>query len=225
MSVMSDFAPLDSSGCAGGQDGAVRIEAASALLLAALGAGADGGLGPAARTNPYEAATADERARFKRIPLPLPSGTRFVISQGAFGRNTHHDPGHEYTWDFDVPYGTPALAVEDGVVIQVWQPNHGGGCDSRFSADAHNIKIRHRDGTVAQYVHIQTSLQPGDRVRRGQQVAKTAQNGFICTPQLDFGVYLDDQHLFGSGQPRTIPALFEGLPEGVASEGFRGVAP
>jgi hypothetical protein len=52
-------------------------------------------------------------------------------------------------------------------------------------------------------------------------------NGFICTPQLDFGVYLDDQHIFGSAGPvRTIPLLFDGLPDGgMAHEGFVGVAP
>jgi murein DD-endopeptidase MepM/ murein hydrolase activator NlpD len=178
------------------------------------------------RSSPYESSTIDERAHFKRVVMPLPSGARFKISQGAFGCCTHNDPGHEYTWDFDVPYGTPVLAVEGGVVIQVWQPSRGGGCDPRFNEDAHNVKVRHADGTVAQYVHIQTDLKPDDRVSKGQQIAVTAMNGNICTPQLDFGIFIDAEHLFGSGRQRNIPLLFDGLPDGgMAHEGFEGVVP
>jgi hypothetical protein len=50
------------------------------------------------------------------VKLPLAPGTRFVISQGAFGRDTHNQKGIEYRWDFDVPYATPVLAVEGGTV-------------------------------------------------------------------------------------------------------------
>jgi murein DD-endopeptidase MepM/ murein hydrolase activator NlpD len=171
----------------------------------------------------YEATSPTERARFKHVILPLPPGTRFKISQGAFGRNTHNDPGHEYTWDFDVPFGTPVLSVEDGTVIQVWEPAGPGGCDPKFNETPHNIKIRHRDGTVAQYVHVDARIHVGDDVKQGQVIAVTAQNGFICTPQLDFGIYQDDQHLYGSGQMRSIPLVFDGLPDGgMGHEGYEG---
>jgi murein DD-endopeptidase MepM/ murein hydrolase activator NlpD len=166
------------------------------------------------RHNPYEVATPVERADFKKIVLPLKKGTPFKISQGAFGSSTHNDPGHEYTWDFDVPYGTPVLSVEDGIVIQVWEPNLGGGCDRKYNESAHNVKVKHHDGTVAQYVHVHSLVKKGERVKQGQQIAVTAKNGFICTPQLDFGVYQDENHLYGSGRMKSIPLLFEGLPDG-----------
>lgn len=178
------------------------------------------------RSTPYEASTAEQRATFKKVALPLPSGTHFKISQGAFGLNTHHDLGHEYTWDFDVPFGTPVLAVEDGTVLQVWEPDLGGGCDAKYNSSPHNLKIKHADGTVAQYVHINSLVKVGDIVKQGQQIAVTTKNGFICTPQLDFGIYLDEQHLYGSGQMKSIPLLFEGLPDGgMAHEGLESVCP
>jgi murein DD-endopeptidase MepM/ murein hydrolase activator NlpD len=176
--------------------------------------------------NPYEDSTAAERAHFKRVPLPLMPGTQFKISQGAFGKNSHHDPGHEYTWDFDVPYGTPVVAVADGKVIQVYEPGKGGGCEARFNDYANNVKIEHRDGTVAQYTHVDPRVRVGDEVRRGELLALTSKNGFICTPQLDFAVFKDREHLFETGHPRNIPLLFEGLPEnGMAREGLVGIVP
>jgi murein DD-endopeptidase MepM/ murein hydrolase activator NlpD len=156
----------------------------------------------------------------------LPPGTHFKVSQGAFGCCTHNDPGHEYTWDFDVPFGTPVLSVDDGKVIQVWEPNQGGGCDPKYNDSPHNIKIEHADGTVAQYVHVKSLVHEGDLVQKRQQIAVTAMNGFICTPQLDFGIFQDRHHLYGSGQMRNIPLLFEGLPDGgMAHEGYTGAVP
>jgi len=176
------------------------------------------------RSTPYETSTPEQRAQFKRVIIPLPSGTHFKISQGAFGTSTHNDPGHEYTWDFDVPFGTPVLSVEDGKVLAVWEPNSGGGCDAKFNNNAHNVKVKHSDGTVAQYVHVDSRVKVGSTVKKGQEIAVTAKNGFICTPQLDFGIYQDADHTFGSAGPvRTIPLLFDGLPDsGMAHEGYTG---
>ena len=162
------------------------------------------------------------------MPLPLPPGTRFYISQGAFGIYTHHDEGHEYTWDFDVPYGTPVLAVGDGTVIAITEQHEdgGGGCDPRYSDTAHSLWLHLQDGTVAQYVHIEARARLGQNVHRGDVLAVTARNGFICTPQLDFGVYADREHLPGSGQMRSVPLLFDGLPDGgMAHERLKGMVP
>lgn len=172
---------------------------------------------------PYEASTLQERETFKKVSMPFAQGTHFKVSQGAFGARTHNDPGHEYTWDFDVPYGTQVLAVEAGKVIQVWEPGSGGGCDPKFNGSPHNIQIEHTDGTVAQYTHIKSLVKLGDKVGEGQPIAVTAQNGFICTPQLDFTIFQDRDHTFLKGSPRNIPVLFYGLPDGgMALEGYEG---
>lgn len=91
-------------------------------------------------TGPYETASKTEIDTFKLVGLPLASGTKFWISQGAFGTNTHNEPGNEYHWDLDVPYGTDVIAVEDGVVFWVWEPDDdGGGCDPKYSAASFNV--------------------------------------------------------------------------------------
>lgn len=174
--------------------------------------------------NPYSNSTASERETFKRVALPLKARTPFKISQGAFGCCTHNLPGYEYAWDFDVPYGTQVIAVEDGEVIQVSEPKQGGGCSQKYLDSAHNIKILHGDGTIAQYVHTQSRVKIGDKVNQGQVIAETGNNGFHCTPQLHFNIFKDKNHIPELNAPKTIPVVFSGLPgDGLAQEGFTGV--
>lgn len=178
------------------------------------------------KKNFYDAASPAQMVSFKRERLPFPTGIKFLISQGAFGKKSHAEPGNEYSWDFDVPYGTPVVSVENGTVLEVWEPTDGGGCDSKFSNAAHNIKIEHEDGTVAQYGHISAKVKTGDLVREGQEIAVTAMNGWICSPQLHFGIYRSKDHLYSSSKRETIPVSFDGLPEfGKATEGLRGEVP
>jgi murein DD-endopeptidase MepM/ murein hydrolase activator NlpD len=188
------------------------------LLLALL-------LACSRKANPYEDASAADRAQFKRVRVPLPSGTSFYVSQGAFGKATHAEKGNEYQWDFDVPYGTPVVAVEDGQVIDVWEPRKGGGCDAKFSDAAHNVKVKHADGTVAQYVHVESKVRVGDGVTEGQIIALTANNGFHCQPQLHFGVYRSVDTLYTSPRRETVPLRFVGLPDEIARQDAHGVVP
>ena len=171
-------------------------------------------------SNPYLGGSANT---FKRERLPFPTYIQFKVSQGAFGKASHLEKANEYSWDFDVPYGTPVVSVENGKIIEVWQPNKGGGCDPQFEGLAHNIKVEHEDGTVAQYVHIASKLKRGDYVREGQQIAVTAMNGHICQPQLHFGIYRSKDHLYSSLQRETLPVYFDGL--GKAIEGASGEVP
>lgn len=157
--------------------------------------------------------------------LPFGPGTKFTISQGAFGQSSHNEPGNEYSWDFDVPLGTPVRAVQDGRVIEVWEPKKGGSCNPKFSDWASNIKVEHSDKTVAQYVHVDSRVRTGNRVRAGQLVAVTANDGWLCTPQLHFGIYASRSELYGSPRRRTIPLAFKGLPDGLASTGLKYKVP
>ncbi len=174
--------------------------------------------------NPYTGATSSQIVKFIKVDLPFKKGTFFKISQGAFGCCTHNLPGYEYAWDFDVPYGTPVIAVNDGEAIQVYEPNQGGGCNKEYSDRAHNIKILHDDGSVAQYVHIISKVKIGDKVVRGQVIAETGNNGFLCIPQLHFNIFQDRKHTPEVNTPKTIPVVFNGLPgDGIAHEGYEGV--
>jgi murein DD-endopeptidase MepM/ murein hydrolase activator NlpD len=175
--------------------------------------------------NPYESAPPGAVAGWKRVKVPLASGTRFVVSQGAFGRDSHNQKGIEYRWDFDVPYGTPVLAVDDGTVLGVYEPHQGGGCDPKFSEVPSSVRVEHADGTVAQYVHIDSRVSVGQIVKTGDVVAVTANNGFHCTPQLDFLVFRSRQTLYESPRRESIPLRFQGLPRDLATQGLATTAP
>lgn len=176
-------------------------------------------------SNPYESAVILEASKFKHLSVPFRSGTRTKVRQGAFGASSHNEPGNEYSWDFEVPLGTPVMASEGGMVIDVWKPVGGGGCDAKFSNAAHNLKIQHSDGTVAQYVHITTDLKPRTTIQRGQVIAHTAENGWICYPHLHFGVYASQDRLYASPRRQTVPIFFEGISDGIAREGEEYVVP
>jgi murein DD-endopeptidase MepM/ murein hydrolase activator NlpD len=167
----------------------------------------------------YTCATAKERATFKRIRLPFSLPISFEVHQGAFGSDSHDEPGNEYSWDLDVPYGTPVLAIEGGQIIDVYEPAGGGGCEARLGPVAHNVKVQHADGTVAQYVHVAASVSVGQQVTAGEQIAVTEKNGFICTPHLHLGVYRSRDQLYASPKRETIPLLFEGVEGGVLVPG------
>jgi murein DD-endopeptidase MepM/ murein hydrolase activator NlpD len=177
------------------------------------------------RKNPYESAPPAAIAGWKRVKFPLATGTRFVVSQGAFGRDSHSQAGIEYRWDFDVPYGTPVLAVDDGTVLAVHEPHQGGGCDPKYSEVPSSVLVEHGDGTVAQFVHIDSRVSVGQSVKTGDVVAVTANNGFHCTPQLDFLVFRSKHTLYDSPRRESIPLRFEGLPRELATQGLAAAAP
>jgi murein DD-endopeptidase MepM/ murein hydrolase activator NlpD len=183
------------------------------------------------RRDPYLGASPAEVLTFKQVELPFPSGASFHVSQGAFGHfpgfvrdlltpdsaRTHAGKGEEYQWDFDVPFGTTVTAVEAGTVASIWQPDRGGKCnDPAYNDAAHNVKIRHADGTVAVYVHAESLVAVGDSVIAGQKIAETGMSGNLCTPQLHFGVFEGN---------RSIPLRFAGLATPRAVPGFTGVVP
>ena len=173
------------------------------------------------KKNSYELADMTSRSHFKNVGLPFAIGTQFYLSQGAFGKASHSEKGNEYFWDFNVPYGTKVVAVEAGKVIEIYAPKGSGGCDSKFSNNAHNVKIEASDGTVAQYVHVDAKVSVNQKVKKGDVIAVTALNGFICQPQLHFGIYKSRNDLYTSPTRTTLPLTFEELTDGLAKEGLR----
>ncbi len=122
-------------------------------------------------------AYAQERAeREARLQRPL-----FVMpTKGAF------TSGFGYRWgvlhggiDLANSIGTPILAAADGVVIDAG-PTAGYGAW---------VKLRHADGTVTLYGHVNTWLvNIGERVWAGDQIATIGNRGNSTGPHLHFEV-------------------------------------
>jgi Peptidase family M23 len=126
------------------------------------------------------AAFAQERAeREARLQRPL-----FAMpTRGAF------TSGFGYRWgvlhggiDIANSIGTPILAAADGVVIDAG-PTAGYGMW---------VKLRHADGTVTLYGHVNTTtVNIGERVWAGDQIATMGNRGNSTGPHLHFEVLLN----------------------------------
>jgi murein DD-endopeptidase MepM/ murein hydrolase activator NlpD len=126
------------------------------------------------------AAFAQERAeREARLQRPL-----FVMpTRGVW------TSGFGYRWgvlhggiDIANSIGTPILAAADGVVIDAG-PTAGYGAW---------VKLRHADGTVTLYGHVNTWLVDiGERVMAGDQIATIGNRGNSTGPHLHFEVLLN----------------------------------
>ncbi|MGU3500616.1 M23 family metallopeptidase [Mycobacterium sp. C31M] len=138
---------------------------------------------------------ADREARLTRPMFAMP--TKGVWTSG-FG----------YRWgvlhggiDIAGPIGTPILAASDGVVVEVG-PTAGYGA---------LVKLRHSDGTVTLYGHINTWLvSKGQRVMAGDQIATMGNRGNSTGPHLHFEVLQN-----GSNRIDPVPWLAQrGLSPG-----------
>jgi hypothetical protein len=125
-------------------------------------------------------AFAQERAeREARLQRPM-----FVMpTKGAW------TSGFGYRWgvlhggiDIANSIGTPILAASDGVVIDAG-PTGGYG---------NWVKLRHSDGTVTLYGHLSAwTVEVGQRVWAGDQIAKMGNTGNSTGPHLHFEVLLN----------------------------------
>ena len=85
--------------------------------------------------------------------------------------------------DISVPSGTPVKAAENGVVIYA-----GNGLKEL----GNTVLVRHNDGTVTVYGHADTlSVNRGQKVQRGQQLALSGMSGSAERPLLHFEVRKD----------------------------------
>ncbi len=126
------------------------------------------------------AAFAQERAeREARLQRPLFVKPTNGIFTSGFG----------YRWgalhagvDLAAPIGTPIYAVADGMVTDAG-PTAGYGAW---------VKIRHADGTVSLYGHVNSWLvSPGQRVMAGDEIATVGNRGQSTGPHCHFSVLLN----------------------------------
>ncbi|NJK30725.1 MAG: peptidoglycan DD-metalloendopeptidase family protein, partial [Acaryochloris sp. SU_5_25] len=93
--------------------------------------------------------------------------------------------------DHSVPIGTPVMAADGGVVIDVENGcpingYYGSRCGGGFG---NLVFIRHQDGTVTRYAHLQAAnVAIGQKVTRGQQIATSGNSGSSKGPHLHFEV-------------------------------------
>ena len=82
--------------------------------------------------------------------------------------------------DIAVPEGTPVKAAENGVVI------YAGDGLKEFG---NTVLVRHEDGLVTVYGHAsEIKVSRGEKVKRGQEIARSGMSGSADMPKLHFEV-------------------------------------
>ncbi|ETT27987.1 M23 family metallopeptidase [Rhodococcus aetherivorans] len=119
---------------------------------------------------------AAREAAARRPLFVLPAAGVFTSSYGARWGTLHAGV------DIAGPIGTPILAVADGTVID-------SGPASGFGMW---VRLRHADGTVTVYGHIdQSMVTVGQQVMAGDQIATMGNRGQSTGPHLHFEVHLN----------------------------------
>ncbi|MEQ8449948.1 MAG: LysM peptidoglycan-binding domain-containing M23 family metallopeptidase [Nitratireductor sp.] len=120
-----------------------------------------------------------------------PVDGRIVSSFGPKGKGLHNDG-----LNIAAPRGAPIRAAENGVVAYAGAELKGFG---------NGVLIKHADGYMTFYAHAEAVLvERGQRVARGQTIARVGSSGAVDQPQLHFQIRkgrqaLDPQTLLGAG--------------------------
>lgn len=144
---------------------------------------------PAATAQPVPAAPALGSASSKtdrlalNTPSPAPSGDTTKLRWPAQGRiiagfGGRSDGTHNDGVNISVPQGTEVHAAEGGVIAYAGSELKGYG---------NLVLVRHDNGWVTAYAHNDELLvKRGDKVSRGQIIAKAGKTGTVDQPQVHF---------------------------------------
>jgi len=120
--------------------------------------------------------------------LPFSKGSRFLLIQAYNSKMSHKD---ELSLDFKMKKGSWICAAREGVVESMRKDSDMGGLKPEYLSEGNHIIIRHADGSVAMYWHLQKDgvlVNPGDTVLKGQPIGFSGNTGYTAFPHLHFQV-------------------------------------
>lgn len=123
--------------------------------------------------------------------LPYAPGKKFIVTQ-AYNSSFSHKGANQYAIDWKMPEGTLVYAARGGLVVKTKDDSSTGGASMRFDSYNNYVLIRHDDGTLAHYCHLEKGgalVKPGDSVLAGQPIARSGNTGFSSGPHLHFCIF------------------------------------
>jgi murein DD-endopeptidase MepM/ murein hydrolase activator NlpD len=140
--------------------------------------------------------------------VPLATGTRVRVSQGANGGWSHQDANSKFAVDLDVGADTPVRAGFSGVVAAAV-----GGCVASAPSACNDgwgnfVLLKHVDGTCAVHAHMKAI-----NVAAGQQAPRYTQLGTVGASGFTNGPHLHYDHI-DCGTQLSLPWMFDeaGIP-------------
>lgn len=161
--------------------------------------------------------------------LPFEPEKHFAVSQSYQGKHSHNEGSQsEFAIDFKMPIGTVVCSAREGVVIAIRDDSTEGGADRKqFEHCANCVIVRHKDGTYANYVHLNphsVKVKLGQTVAAGTPLAESGQTGWTTMPHLHFDVY----RIINGHRRATLPVRFrtsEGVLDRLHAGNFYGSTP
>ena len=95
--------------------------------------------------------------------------------------------------DFVVNKETSILAADDGIVIFVKDNSDIGGSNPAYWRHTNFIVIMHSNGEYSRYDHLSynsSTVEVGQHVRAGEEIAKVRMTGYTYLPHLHFQVFV-----------------------------------
>lgn len=144
--------------------------------------------------------------------IPFLSNHNVTVCQSSDGMQSTHIEDRVNAIDFCTKEKTPIVAAKDGTVIKVIQNFTESGINPALINKANKIEILHEDGLISSYLHIFTNsstVNVGDKVKRGQQIALVGSVGYSSGPHLHFEILEGLSKLNNKNELRNvIPAKF-----------------
>jgi murein DD-endopeptidase MepM/ murein hydrolase activator NlpD len=157
-----------------------EARAAEAAAKAAAKESKEAAKAPAKETAPaapVKVASADASAPIPAAAAPQAPAESFRWPAKGRIINGYGSGGNEGI-NIAVPEGTPVKAAEDGTVAYAGSDVKGYG---------KLVLVRHNNGYVSAYAHNgELDVRPGEKVKRGQTIAKSGATGNVTSPQLHF---------------------------------------
>jgi len=127
----------------------------------------------------------NSRLLAQKLYLPYREGEAYQIN--TLPGEDHHNGLYKEALDFDLPSGTPVVAIADGIVVEVKEDSNIGGCNEKLADQANLVRIKIADNLQVLYLHLQPNsvgVRRGQRVSLGQVVARSDNTGFSCGAHL-----------------------------------------
>jgi len=184
--LKADAAKLAEKKAAEAEAKAAKLEAAKAAAKQMAEAKAAEAAAKDTAKQAAEAAKAPVKVAAVEAPKAEPASTGSVAPDASFrwpakGRviSGYGSSGNEGI-NISVPEGTAVKAAEDGTVAYAGSDVKGYG---------KLVLVRHSNGYVSAYAHNgELDVRPGEKVKRGQTIAKSGASGNVTSPQLHFEI-------------------------------------